>query len=158
MNLFHFTTTVILVMLGITLAYSISPERLKRAVEAQENPQQDERMAASELERRLVPIQSTQLDRSKRESCPPGVWTCLQSHPPAPDNLAISYDGERASSPDDIIQGPSERRSPPIISGYENDNAELDNESDKCPPGIWVCGKKKRSELMKKLRRALQRF
>lgn len=157
MKLFYLNTTVILVVLGISVSNSIPLDRLKRALHEPESPQEDERIP-SEVQRRVAPDISTRLGGGKNKQCVPGVWTCLQSNPPAPDDVAVSYDRDHASQPEDVLQGPNDRRSPAITSDNDNDNAELNNDTKKCPPGIWVCGKKKRSEMMKKLRRALRRF
>ena len=161
MKLLHLTSAVaILVVLAITLVNSSPLQRLKRALEPQENLQDEDRMS-SYTQKRVAPEQSTGIKSMEgKHKCLPGLWTCLHSNPMASENTEISYDKDQASSGEGLLQGPRDKRSP-LTAGdiEENNNAKLTKEiASTCPPGIWVCGKKKRSDLNTKFRRALIRF
>ena len=156
MKLLQVTSAIaILVVLEITFVNSSPLQRLKRSLEPQENLQDDDRMS-SYTQSNVAPEQSTGIkSMGGGNNCAPGLWTCLHSNPPGPD------DEDYASSGEGLRQGPSrDKRSHPIASGSdENSNTELTEESgNDCPPGIWVCGTKKRSVSNKKLRRAIERF
>ena len=168
MNTLHLTRLVIFVVLGINLTNSSPLERLKRALEAQggscppgiwtcltETQQKRNKMLKQPQESIAQPAQLSS-EQSAGGGCPPGIWTCVNDEPAEEKRLINSQ--RDALAPAAVLSEPApeeEKRDHPITNDNED---ELNSDPNKCPPGIWVCRRKRAlKRMMENAKRRVQR-
>lgn len=173
MNTLHLARLAIFVVLGINLSNSSPLERLKRALETQgdncppgiwtcliDTQQKRNKMLNQPQESIDQPAQLS--SEQSGGSCPPGIWTCVNNEP-AEEQKRLANSQSDASAPAAAPResAAEEKRSHPITSDNDEDNDEndeLNSGPPKCPPGIWVCRRKRAlKRMMEKAKRRVQR-
>jgi len=153
MNTSHLVRIVFFVMLGVNLSSSSPLERLKRLACPpgiwtclyQKHDSMD--IHPEKTIARAVPLNNPM----SAAACPPGIWTCatLNGESKGSGNLDAGLQAEGTQISVDRVQS-AEVKPSANSTGDANDELNETN-GKKCPPGIWVC-KKKRS-LKKKMKK-----
>lgn len=146
-------------MLGVNLTNGNPLERLKRSLQEQSlcppgiwtcvTEKREEMVSQPQKSiAHAVPVNSHQTSHL----CPPGIWTCLESSEPVADKMIDNSESDNSALAGGLGQAEKENKSQPVESGNEGqtENRELDNGSRDCPPGIWVCQRKRLFRKMKK--------
>lgn len=146
MNTSHLVRIVFFVMLGVNLSSSSPLERLKRLACPpgiwtclyQKHDSMDTHPEKTIA--RAVPLNNPM----SAAACPPGIWTCatLNGESKGSGNLDAGLQAEGKQISVDRVQS-AEVKPSANSTGDANDELNETN-GEKCPPGIWVC-KKKRS-------------
>lgn len=176
MNKLYVARIVLFVILGVNLTNSSPLERLKRSLQSQSACPpgvwtcltEKRNKMLSQPQRSIPQPAKLNSEASAAAACPPGVWTCLVSNAPAAEKMAV--EPQRDSSAAGLGQGVKEQRDQVKEQGDQvkeqrdqvkeqrdqpitNDNDEeheLEEDPGKCPPGIWVCKKKRMLKRMLK--------
>lgn len=155
MNTLYLARIVLFIMIGVNLSNSSPIERLKRSTKRAVCPpgiwtclnQKRNRMISQPEE--SVPQSAPLSSEMSAARCPPGIWTCATANGENETPGAGQQGGTKRASinRDQLIKGQ------PIVNDNDEE-VELNEDGIRCPPGTWVC---KRKRMLKKMMKEAKR-